>query len=318
MRIGVLTSGGDAPGMNAVIRSVVRSGIYNNHRIYGIYDGYEGLIDGNVQELQVSSVADIIHKGGTFLRTSRSERFLTEEGRKKALNMIHWQGLEALIVIGGDGSGKGALELQKKGVAVALIPATIDNDLGFSDYTIGFMTAVENIADAIAKIRDTSGSHGRANVIEVMGRHCGDLALYAGLSGGAESTIIPERPYDLDEIADKIERGKVRGKRHHIIALAEGVGNAYEIAKAIEEKTGVDTKVSILGYIQRGGTPSSFDRVLAAKMGAAAVERLARGEGKIAIATVNGEVKALDLESALNTPKVIDEKLYKLVEELSI
>lgn len=318
MRIGILTSGGDAPGMNSALRAVVRCGIYHEHRIFGIFDGYQGLIEGKIKEMNASSVADIIQRGGTILRTSRSETFLTKDGREKAVMMAREFEIDGMVIIGGDGSGRGALDLQRLGMPVALIPATIDNDMGYTDYSLGFMTALENIADAISKIRDTSGSHGRANVIEVMGRNCGDLALYAGLAGGAESSIIPEKKIELDKIANTIEHGKKRGKKHHIIALAEGVGNAYEIAEYLQEKTGVDTKVSVLGYIQRGGTPSVFDRVLGAKMGQKAVQVLVNGEKKSAIGTVNGEIISMDLEEALNVPKKINEDLLQLVEELSI
>lgn len=318
MKIGILSSGGDAPGMNAAIRAIVRCGIYNEHRIFGIYDGYQGMIEGNIREMNVSSVADIIHRGGTILRTSRSDEFMTKEGRERAVMRVREFEIDGLIIIGGDGTGRGAIEIYKLGLPVALIPATIDNDLGFTDYTIGFMTAVENISDAISKIRDTSGSHGRANVIEVMGRNCGDLALYAGLSGGAESTIVPEKPFSVKKIAETINRGKKRGKRHHIIALSEGVGNAYELAQTLQEMTQVDTKVTILGYTQRGGTPSSFDRILAARMGEAALKGLIEGEKNRAIGIKNDEIISIDIEEALDTPKVLDEGLYKLLEELSI
>ncbi|NLM05684.1 MAG: 6-phosphofructokinase [Tissierellia bacterium] len=317
-KIGILSSGGDAPGMNAAIRSIVRSTIYNGGEIYGIYDGYKGLMEGAIEEMNVSSVADIIHRGGTILRTSRSKEFMTEDGLKRAVNVAKVYDLDGIIVIGGDGSGRGALSLAKEGIKTFLIPSTIDNDLGYTDYTVGFMTAVENVVDAISKIRDTSGSHGRANVIEVMGRRCGDLAIYSGLAGGAESIIIPEMPYDLAQISKTVLRGVRRGKKHHIIVLSEGVGNAYDIAKEVQENTGVDTKVSVLGYIQRGGTPSSFDRILAANLGARAVELVFSGRGNMAIGTKDGAIMEMDLEEALNTKKDLDGEVYNLVERLSI
>lgn len=317
-RIGVLSSGGDAPGMNAAIRSVVRTAIYNGDVIFGIMDGYKGLMEGRLEEWNVSSVADIIHRGGTVLKTSRSEEFKTEEGQKRAMNVADVYDLDALIVLGGDGSARGAIELSNRGLKTFVIPCTIDNDLGYTDYTIGFMTAVENVVDAISKIRDTSGSHGRANVIEVMGRHCGDIAIYAGLAGGAESFIIPEMPYDLDSICQKVLKGKERDKRHHIIVLSEGVGNAYDIAEKVQEKTGVDTKVSILGYLQRGGTPSSFDRILASQMGSRAVELVDSGSNSRAIGVRDNKIFDLKVEEALTVPKRLDGEMYGLLQRLSI
>ncbi len=317
-RIGVLSSGGDAPGMNAAIRSVVRTAIYNGDVIFGIMDGYKGLMEGRLEEWNVSSVADIIHRGGTVLKTSRSEEFKTEEGQKRAMNVADVYDLDALIVLGGDGSARGAIELSNRGLKTFVIPCTIDNDLGYTDYTIGFMTAVENVVDAISKIRDTSGSHGRANVIEVMGRHCGDIAIYAGLAGGAESFIIPEMPYDLDSICQKVLKGKERDKRHHIIVLSEGVGNAYDIAEKVQEKTGVDTKVSILGYLQRGGTPSSFDRILASQMGSRAVELVDSGSNSRAIGVRDNKIFDLKIEEALTVPKRLDGEMYGLLQRLSI
>lgn len=317
-RIGILSSGGDAPGMNAAIRSVVRTAIYNGDIIFGIMDGYRGLMEGRLEEWNVSSVADIIHRGGTVLKTSRSDEFRTEEGQKRAMNVVDVYDLDALVILGGDGSARGGLELAKRGLKCFVIPCTIDNDLGYTDYTIGFMTAVENVVDAISKIRDTSGSHGRANVIEVMGRHCGDIALYAGLSGGAESFIIPEMPYDMDSICKKVLQGKDRGKRHHIIVLSEGVGNAYEIAETIQEKTGVDTKVSILGYLQRGGTPSSFDRILASQMGSRAVELIDSGSESRAIGVKDNRIIDMKIEDALLVPKRLDGEMYGLLQRLSI
>ena len=275
--IGVLTSGGDAPGMNAAIRAVVRTSIFNNIRVMGIEQGYKGLIEGKIKEMDLSSVGDIIHRGGTKLKTARCEEFKTEEGRKKALNVLNVFGIEGLVVIGGDGSFKGAQKLSELGIKTIGIPGTIDNDLAYTDYTIGFDTAVHTVLDAVGKIRDTSTSHGRASVIEVMGRHCGDIALYAGLAGGAESVIVPEVEYNIDDVCRKLIQGKSRGKLHSIIMLAEGVGNAFEISKEIQEKTGIETRVTVLGHIQRGGIPSASDRILASQMGAKAVELLLDG-----------------------------------------
>lgn len=316
--IGILTSGGDAPGMNAAIRAVVRTGIYNNIKILGIKQGYSGLINGDIQEMNLSSVADIIHRGGTMLRSSRSEEFQTEKGFKKAIDVLNIFGIDGLVVLGGDGTLRGAKELYNAGIPTIGIPCTIDNDMGYTDYTIGFFTAVETVVDAISKIRDTSTSHGRANIIEVMGRHCGDIALYAGLAGGAESIIVPEVEFNIDEVAKKAINGRNRGKLHHIIVLAEGVGNAYDVAKDLGEKTGIDTRVTILGHIQRGGTPTTFDRVLASEMGRTAVELLLNKEGGKSLGTKCNNIIALDIEEALNTKKEFDVKMYETTKLLSI
>lgn len=316
--IGVLTSGGDAPGMNAAIRSVVRTSIYNQTRILGIKQGYNGLLNGEIEEMNLSSVADIIHRGGTMLRSARCDEFKTEEGLKKATNVIKVFGIDGLIVLGGDGTFKGAKNLSDAGVPTICIPCTIDNDMGYTDYTIGFFTAVETVVDAISKIRDTSTSHGRANIVEVMGRECGDIALYSGLAGGAESIIVPEVEFDIDEVCRKIIQGRNRGKLHHIIALAEGIGNAYEVAKEIEEKTGAETRVTILGHIQRGGTPTAFDRIMASKMGNKAVELLLSNESGKALGIKCNELISMDLDKALSTKKEFDKTMYDIAKILSI
>ncbi|MCR2043975.1 6-phosphofructokinase [Anaerosalibacter massiliensis] len=316
--IGVLTSGGDAPGMNAAIRAVVRTSIYNNVRILGIKQGYNGLIKGNIEEMNLSSVADIIHRGGTILRTARCEEFQTDEGIEKALNVIEVFNIDGLIILGGDGSFKGAKKLSEAGVPTIGVPCTIDNDMGYTDYTIGFFTAVETVVDAISKIRDTSSSHGRANIVEVMGRSCGDIALFAGLAGGAESIIVPEEAIDIDSVCRKVIKGRNRGKLHSIIALAEGVGNAYELAKEIEEKTGAETKVTILGHIQRGGTPTAFDRIIASKMGNKAVELLIEGKSGRAMGFKDNDIIDLDIDEALSQEKAFDREMYEVAKILSI
>lgn len=316
--IGILTSGGDAPGMNAVIRAVVRTSIYNNIKVLGIEEGYTGLLEGRVKEMGLSSVADIVHRGGTMLRSSRSEEFEREEGFKKALNIIEIFNIDGLIILGGDGSLKGAERLAKEGIPVIGIPCTIDNDLGYTDYTIGFFTALETVVEAISRIRDTSTSHGRANIIEVMGRYCGDIALYAGLSGGAESIIVPEMDFDIDEVAQKAIRGRNRGKLHHIIILAEGIGNAYDVAEELVERTGIDTRVTILGHTQRGGTPTSFDRILASKMGRNAVELLLGEKHGRTIGIKCNEIIDLPLEEALNIKKEFNKNMYETAQILSI
>ncbi|MBS4534788.1 6-phosphofructokinase [Clostridium sp. D2Q-14] len=316
--IGVLTSGGDAPGMNASIRSVVRTAIYNGIKVVGVKKGYDGLINGNLEEMGLSSVADIIHRGGTKLRTARSEEFKTEKGRKKALNILKVFDVDGLIVIGGDGSFRGAKELSKLGVPTIGIPGTIDNDLGYTDYTIGFDTAINTVLDAISKIRDTSTSHGRANIVEVMGRSSGDIALYSGLAGGAESVIIPEVGNDVDEVCQKIIKGRNRGKLHSIIMLAEGIGKADELSKEIESKTGIETRVTILGHIQRGGSPTAFDRILASKMGSEAVKLLLSGESGKAVGIKDNRIINMDIDEALNVESKLDKDMYELTKILSI
>ncbi len=316
--IGVLTSGGDAPGMNAAIRAVVRSGIYNNLRVMAVNRGYNGLISGNIKEMNLSSVADIIHRGGTFLRTARCKEFKTQAGQRKAIDILKVFGIEGLIVIGGDGSFRGAQKLCEYGIATIGIPGTIDNDLGYTDYTIGFDTAVNTVLDAITKIRDTSTSHGRVNIVEVMGRHCGDIALFSGLAGGAESVIVPEEGFDVDDVSKRLLQGRNRGKLHSIIILAEGVGKAYELGEELQTKTGIETRVTILGHIQRGGAPTAFDRILASKMGAKAVELLLNGKKGRVVGMQGSKLIDMDINEALSIDKEFDEEMYNLTKILSI
>lgn len=316
--IGILTSGGDAPGMNAAIRSVVRTSIFNKLKVMGIKQGYNGLLNGEVEKMNLSSVADIIHKGGTMLRSARCDEFTTEEGFNKALNIIEVFGIDGLVVLGGDGTFKGAKKLYDAGIPVICIPCTIDNDMGYTDYSIGFMTAVETAVDAIGKIRDTSASHGRANVVEVMGRGCGDIALYSGLSGGAESIIVPEVEFDIDEVCRKVIQGRNRGKLHHIIVIAEGIGNAYEISEEIEEKTGAETRVTILGHIQRGGSPTVFDRIMGSKMGNRAVELLIANKSGRALGIKCNEIIDISIDEAFKIKKEFDINMYNMAKILSI
>ncbi|NLY20992.1 MAG: 6-phosphofructokinase [Tissierellia bacterium] len=316
--IGILTSGGDAPGMNAAIRAVVRTGLFNKLKILGIKNGYKGLIDGDIVEMGISSVADIIQRGGTVLGTARSNDFQTEEGLQRALNVIDVYKIDGIIVLGGDGTMRGAGKLAKNGIPTIAIPCTIDNDLGYTDFTIGFWTAVETVVDAIGKLRDTSSSHSRANVIEVMGRNCGDLALYSALAGGAESIIAPEQPTDIDEVCKKAMQGRLRGKRHNLIVLAEGVGNAYEIADEIIDRTGIDTRVTVLGHIQRGGTPSSIDRIMGSEMGRIAVESLIAGNTNLAVGIKDNKMIQLEIDEALNVKAEFNYDLYDTVNILSI
>ena len=281
-RIGILTSGGDSPGMNAAIRAAVRGAVYHEMEIFGIRRGYEGLIDGEIQEMKVSSVSDILHRGGTILRTARSKRLMTEEGFRRAVEMLETFGIEGLIVIGGDGSFRGGAALSAHGIPVMGLPGTIDNDLAYTDFTIGFDTAVNTVLAAISNIRDTSSSHERTTVIEVMGRHCGDIALYSGLAGGAEFILIPEEEND------------------------------------IEEHTGLETKIVVPGYIQRGGTPTARDRMLASRMGYKAIELLREDSPSKAIGISGEEIIACPLEEAVRMEKKYDPEIRKLADILSI
>lgn len=317
-KIAVLTSGGDAPGMNAAVRAVVRNGIYNNLKVVGIKKGYDGLINANMKDMNLSSVADIIHRGGTILRTARSEEFTTEEGQKKALNVMDILSVDGIVVIGGDGSIKGAKVLNNLGIPTIGVPGTIDNDLGYTDYTIGFDTSINTVLDAISKIRDTSTSHGRANIIEVMGRDCGDIALSAGLAGGAESIIVPEAEMSVDQVCNKLLKGRNRGKLHSIIILAEGAGNAIEMSNQIKEKTGIETRATILGHLQRGGTPTAFDRILASKMGAKAVDLLIKGAKNRVVGVKGKDIIDMDIDQALNIKNEFDMESYELAKILSI
>ena len=318
MKIGVLTSGGDAPGMNAAIRAVVRCGIDAGFEVYGIKRGYEGLLDGEIEQMNLSSVGDILHRGGTILKTARSERFSTEEGVKRAKIILDTFGIEALIVIGGDGSMRGALELSKLGVNVMCLPGTIDNDLAYTDYTIGFDTAVNTVLDAISKVRDTSSAHERNTIIEVMGRHCGDIALYAGVGGGAEAVLIPEIEADVNRVCRKILQGAGRGKLNSIIINAEGSGvSSDELAKEIADVTGRETRIVVLSYLQRGGVPTLDDRLLASQSGAKAIELIQNGIKNRAIGTVNGKIQAFEIEGALSEKPEFDHELYELIDVLS-
>ncbi|EHR35705.1 6-phosphofructokinase [Helcococcus kunzii ATCC 51366] len=308
--IGILTSGGDAPGMNAAIRAIARTAFANGLRVKGIRNGFDGLIKGDIYEMNVSSVADIVHKGGTILGSARSKEFMTKEGQDKAIEVISSYGIDGIVVLGGDGSFQGANVLHERGIKTIGIPCTIDNDMGFTDWTIGFDTAVETCVDAISKLRDTSSSHGRGNVVEVMGRHCGDIALYAGIAGGAESILVPEVEVDMNQVIERIKRGKARGKLHHIIVVAEGLGNSRDIVKQIEDETGVETKLTILGHFQRGGSPAMRDAVLASEMGIEAVELLLEGKSSLAIGTQGGKLMTMPITKAIKMKREFNTKLY--------
>lgn len=317
-KIAVLTSGGDAPGMNAAVRAVVRKAIYEGLEVAGILNGFQGLIEGKIEPLQLGTVGDIIQRGGTMLRSARSKEFRTLEGREEALRQLKSHGIEGLVVIGGDGSYRGAYELTAMGIPSVCVPATIDNDINGTEFTIGFDTALNTVIDAIDKIRDTATSHERTFIIEVMGRDAGDLALWAGLAGGAETILIPEEKYDVKDIIERLDSGKGRGKKHSIIIVAEGVMSANELATILDEEAGIETRVSVLGHIQRGGSPSARDRVIASQFGARAVEVLKEKRGSLAIGMQNHLVVDYNLQDVFENEDKLDMKLYQLSKELSI
>ncbi len=317
-KIGVLTSGGDSPGMNAAIRAVVRKAIYHDIEVYGIYGGYSGLISGNIKKLELGSVGDIIHRGGTMLHSARCPEFKTKEGQQQGISQLRAFGIEGLVVIGGDGSYRGAKALTEQGFPCIGVPGTIDNDIPGTDVTIGFDTALNTVIDAVDKIRDTATSHERTFIIEVMGRNAGDIALSAGLAGGAETILIPEENYDMNEIAERLRKGQERGKKHSIIIIAEGVSSGVEFGKQLKEATNLDVRVSVLGHIQRGGSPSASDRVLASRLGARAVELLIEGRGGRTVGIENNKLVDYDIIEALDKQHKLDLELYKLSKELSI
>lgn len=317
-RLGVLTSGGDAPGMNAAVRAVVRYGINAGFEVYGIYRGFEGLIDGEMKEMSRRSVGDILQRGGTILKTARSERFMTEEGMNKALGSLETFGIDSLVVIGGNGSFAGALKLAKRGVDVMAIPGTIDNDLAYTEQTIGFDTAVNTVLDAVTRLRDTSSAHERTTVIEVMGRECGDIALYSGLAGGAEYVLLPEVKSDINDLCLKVVEGINQGKQHSIIIRAEGADiSSRDIVDTLSERTGREVKLVVLSYLQRGGSPTLRDRMLAIECGDKAVELLDAGIVNKAVGLVQGEVLGFDLEEALAQEREFDMRMYRSIDILS-
>lgn len=318
-RIGILTSGGDAPGMNATIRAVVRAAISNGIKPIGIKRGFDGLLDADIWEMNAKSVSDIIHIGGTILHTARCQEMMTEEGQDKATKISQVLGLEALVIIGGDGSLRGGFELMKRGVNIIGIPATIDLDAPFTDYTIGFDTAVNTGMKAINKIRDTSFSHERCSIVEVMGRNSGQIALWCGLVGGAEEILIPEKGiHDTDFVIEQILGNRAMGKQHNLIIVAEGIGGSDALAKKIESITGIETRATILGYLQRGGSPTAVDRMHASMMGYLAVKFIAEKQYNKAIGYKNGNYIGIDLEEALSIKSVYDDTLYEITKTLSI
>lgn len=318
-RIALLTSGGDAPGMNAAIRSVVRTAIYNDVKVLGIRRGYAGLIKNDFEELDSRSVNRLSAKGGTCLYTARCSEMLTEDGVQRAADNCRYLGIDGLICIGGDGTFRGARALYEKGVPVIGIPATIDNDIGCSHYTIGFDTAANTAIECIDKLSDTMQSHERASVVEVMGRHAGHLALYVGISCGAAVTLIPEEKFDIEnDVAEVIRQGRINGRNHFIIIVAEGVGHTEQIAREIEQMTGVETRLTVIGHVQRGGSPTARDRVMATRMGHYAVECLLRGARDRVVAYRDSHICDLDISEALQMKKELDPYMYRVMREVSI
>jgi len=318
LRIGVLTSGGDAPGMNAVIRSVVRTATHFGIRVYGIKTGYDGLFRGDVDEMNPEDVSDIIYRGGTILKTARCQEMMTEEGQRRAAEVLKVLRLDGLIVAGGDGSFKGAMALSRLGVDVVGIPATIDLDMDCTEYTIGFDTAVNTAADAITCIRDTSSSHERCSVVEVMGRNTGYLALWCGITGGAEEVLIPENPIDTTSVIEQILKNRAQGKRHNLIVVAEGVGGVDTLAKEIERILGIESRSTVLGHMQRGGSPTAVDRMHASIMGYMAVNAIKEGNANKAVVFKDGRHVLMDLAEALSVKKEYSSEMYEITKILAI
>ena len=317
-RIGVLTSGGDAPGMNAAVRAVVRAARYRGIDCVGIRRGWNGLINGDVFVMDDSSVSHIINRGGTILYTARSEEFMTEAGQQKAANTCKLLGLDGVVAIGGDGTFRGALALSQHGVSVCCIPGTIDNDIGCSEYTIGFDTACNTAMDAIDKLRDTMQSHERCSVVEVMGRHAGHLALYVGLASGATAVLVPEKEIDFEnDVVEKIRAARLSGRTHYMIVVAEGAGSAVEIGKKIHEATSLDPRVTVLGHIQRGGAPTVRDRVTATRMGYHAVELLANGHTNRVVCRKGGTTTDVDIVDGLETKKTIKKHEFAVLDAMT-
>ncbi|MBO4342950.1 MAG: 6-phosphofructokinase [Clostridia bacterium] len=317
--IGVLTSGGDAPGMNAAIRAVVRTACESGMTVYGINRGYQGLIDEDIRELNIRSVSDIIHRGGTMLYSARCLAFKEEEGMQKAIATCKKFGIEGIVVIGGDGSFRGARDLSLRGIPCIGVPGTIDNDIVCSDYTIGYDTCLNTIMDMVDRLRDTVESHSRCMVIEVMGNRCGDLTLNSGIAVGATAIVIPEIHSDVEKhVIERIRRTQKTDKKHFIIMVAEGIGGVAELAKKIQNECGVESRSMVLGHVQRGGSPSARDRVMASEMGYHAVQLLMKGIGNRVVVIKDDKMIDLDIYEALNMKKPVDETLYKIAHEISI
>mgnify|MGYP005761264563 FL=1 len=317
--IAVLTSGGDAPGMNAAVRAVVRTGINFGMKVYGVKRGYNGLLGGDLEEMNMRSVSDIMQHGGTALFTARSPEFNTPEGVKKAADMCRKLDIDRLVVNGGDGSFRGARDLTGEGILTIGVPGTIDNDIACTDYTIGYDTALNTAMEMIDRIRDTTESHDRCSVVEVMGRRCGDIALNVGVAAGAIATLVPEVPFDFEkDVIGRIRMAQKTGKRHYIIVVAEGVGHTQEITERIQKETGIESRATILGHVQRGGSPTLRDRVVASRMGYHAVDLLNQGIGNRVVAMKGENIVDYDITEALEMPRTFDERLYRVSAVLSI
>ena len=316
--IGVLTSGGDSPGMNATTRAVVRTALFEGAEVWGIHNGYRGILDGEMFKMERKDVGDIIQRGGTFLGTARCHRFMTPEGRAEAYEKLKEKGIEGLVIIGGDGSLRGASLLSEEhGIPIVGLPGTIDNDVWGTDYTIGSDTAANTIIDAINKLRDTASAHRRVVVLEVMGRHCGWLALMSGISGGAEYILVPEEDFDLEEISNEIKEAYKKGKRYILIVVAEGAGSGIEVGNFIAEHTEIETRVSVLGHIQRGGTPSVIDRVKASQLGERVALAILSGLSNVVFGFHRGNVVAIDLHDAVTNKKKLDPEYMRLAKVLA-
>ena len=317
--IGVLTSGGDAPGMNAAIRAVARTAAYHGITCLGIRRGYNGLINGDVVELNARSVNGIISKGGTMLFTARCPEFMTEEGVQKAVSTCKYLGIDGIVTIGGDGTFRGARDLAANGVHTIGVPATIDNDIASTQYSIGFDTACNTALDAIDKLRDTMQSHERCSVVEVMGHNAGHLALYVGIACGAQAVLVPEKPFDFQrDVVEKIRAGRINKRSHYIIIQAEGVGSSIDITNRIIEETGIDTRLTILGHIQRGGSPTARDRVMASRFGSYAVHTLMEGKTNRVVCLKDGNLCDFDIDTALKMKKDLSEDMYNISKIMSI
>ncbi len=317
MRIGVLTSGGDAPGMNAVIRAVVRAGIQSGDQVFGIYDGYRGLVEGKITEFTRKDVSEILSKGGTILGTARLPEFKYEQVRALAQRQLEKHDIDSLIVIGGDGTYTGALRLHEMGINTIGIPGTIDNDIASTDYTIGFSTALNTACEAIDKLRDTSSSHQRCSIIEVMGRHCGDLALYSGICCGAEYIITSETGLDKDKLLKDLKSNRLAGRKHAIVVISENITDVHQLAKDVEAFSGYECRATVLGYVQRGGTPTPEDRLLAARLGKYSVDLLHDGITGVAVGIRQNELHYTPIEQALIMQNETSEELTKLVQKIS-
>lgn len=316
--IGVLTSGGDAPGMNAAVRAVTRTALSKGMKVLGIQRGYVGLLNEEFVELTENSVSDVIYKGGTFLYTARCQEFKEPEVVKKAVEICKKHGLDGIVVIGGDGSFRGGADLSKFGIPCVGVPGTIDNDISCTEYTVGYDTSVNTAIDMIDRLRDTSTSHMRITVVEVMGRNAGYIAINAGIACGASAIITNEHPYDLDKISEKIKKSKANGKNSFVVVVAEGVGHTEEIAKTLEEKTGIESRATVLGHVQRGGSPTGRDRVIASQMGFYAVGLLEKGIGNRVVAMQNNKVVDYDIQEALSMKKEFPMDLFEVAEAVSI